>query len=262
MTVAIKRAKGDIIWFDAVLQFNRQNSASVSKHPLETGSYITDHTTTENPIISLNGLITDVDFNLQRPQVAGLNQKQFVNNVPLNGSTVDVQADGGKYSKYLPESVSQFLEDDAPSVTVTPITRSKLTDSLEEDLIQIWKEKEAITLVEFSGNKIKKTYTNCIVTNLTFNESGDSGDALWPNMTFEQVAFAKSSNVKIPQNVSAKVKNAAAPTNGKGSQATAPSPTGAPAAGEVNFSKAVAADISQAAKLKDSTGFNLFGGAQ
>jgi hypothetical protein len=254
MTVAIKRAKGDIIWFDAVLQFNRQNSASVSKHPLETGSYITDHTTTENPIITISGVITDVDFNIQRPKVE--KEKQFVNNKPLPNNIVTVESDGGKYKEFLPESISQFFEDQPPHVNINPITRPKTAEAIEDDLIQIWKDKEAVTLMEFKGSVAKERYDNCIITNLTFNESSDSGDALWPSITLEQVAYAKSTNVKIPQKVAASVKNAASPTNGKGTQAAAPAKTDAPTSGGINFSQAVA---SQMSKIKDSVAPTLFG---
>jgi hypothetical protein len=243
MTVAIKRENGSIIWFDAVLQFNRQRTASVSKHPLETGSFVTDHTTTENPIFTVSGLITDVDFNLQRPVVStedaksnSIKTKPFVNNDPLVDPTVTIQSDGGKYSRYLPESVTQFLEDSAPSVAVTPITRSKTSISIEEDFIQIWKTKELITLVEFSGSKVKSVYNNCVLTNLSFNETPDSGDALWPSMTFEQVSFAKSSVAKIPQNVTDKMKNKAAATNGKGNQAVAATPSSAQTTGPTSYS--------------------------
>jgi hypothetical protein len=232
MTVAIKRSKGDIIWFDAVLQFGRQYSASVTKHPLEDGSYITDHTTTENPVISLSGLITDVDFNLQRPVISQeeanekkIQQKPFVNNNPLTNPTVEINTDGGKYKDFLPESISQFLEDSAPSVTVTPVTRSMTATTIEEYLIDIWKSKEEIVLYEFEGSRIKKLHTNCIVTSLNFNETPESGNALWPVMTFEQVSYAISKDTSIPKNVSASVKNKASGTNGKGNQAVAPTAT-------------------------------------
>lgn len=260
MTVAIKRSKGDIIWFDSVMQFNRQRTASVSKHPLETGSYITDHTTTENPVITISGLITDVDFNLQRPVVSvddakanGIQQKPFVNNDPLSNPTVRIESDGGKYSQYIPESVSQFLEDDAPSVSVTPITRSKSAIAIEDDLIQIWKNKEAVTLVEFTGSRINKLYTDCIITSLVFNENADSGDALWPEMTFEQVSYVLSTSVKIPQKVSNAVKNKAAPTNGKGNQAVAPSACNADSSKPTNYSHS---NATQLLKLTTSLGNN------
>ena len=232
MTVAIKRSKGDIIWFDAVLQFGRQYSASVTKHPLEDGSYITDHTTTENPVISLSGVITDADFNLQRPVISQedveenkLQQKQFVNNLPLDKSTVFITESGGKYGEYLPESVNQFLEDSSPFVQMVGFPRPVSTNAIEEYLNNIWKSKEAVSLCEFDGNKIKKVHKNCIITSLGFNETPESGDALWPVMTFEQVSYAISKDTSIPKNVSAAVKNKASGTNGKGNQAVAPAAT-------------------------------------
>lgn len=232
MTVAIKRSKGDIIWFDAVLQFNRQFSASVSKHPLETGAYVSDHTTTENPILSVSGLVSDVDFNKQRPTLSGsdiekydVNQKPFINSQPLPDKIVNIWQGGGKYTQYLPESISQFIEDQPPYVSVSPITRQVNAELVEKYLIEIWRNKEEITLIEFDGNRVSKAHVNCVMTSLTFNETPESGDALWPVMTFEQVSYAISKDTSIPKNVSSAVKNKASGTNGKGNQAVAPAAT-------------------------------------
>jgi hypothetical protein len=261
MTVALKRAKGDLIWIDAVLSFNRQRSASVTKHPIETGAYVSDHTTIENPTFSVNGVISDVDFNLQRPNISpseesaeGWTKKQFENNVPIPSTNVEIAGGVSKYTRYLPESVSQFFTEQSPSVVVGSVTRPKTADALEADLIEILKGKEKVSLIEFSGNRIKKVWDSCVMTSLTFDETPDSGDALWPNMTFEQVVYALSVNVPIPQQVKKDVKNKASPTTGKGSQ----SPTkGAanledPKTTPTNNSRAVSGDISAAALTQKS----------
>ncbi len=227
MTLAIKREKGDLIWIDAVVQFNRAFQASVTKHPIETGAFVTDHTIVENPVLTVSGVITDVDFNLQRPVISesdkeakGWKTKQFENNSPVPDNAVSISSDTNVFKKYLPGSVSQFVKEQPVTATVSEITRPKTAEAIEKDLVEIRTVKELVDIVEFVGDRIKTVWKNCVMTSLNFKENADSGDALWPSMTFEQVTFAISVDVKIPQQVSKEVKNKAAPTNGKGNQST------------------------------------------
>ncbi len=225
MTLAIKREKGDLIWIDAVIQFNRAFQASVTKHPVETGAFVSDHTIVENPVLTVSGVITDVDFNLQRPNLPeaakaekGWKTKQFENNSPVPDNAVSISSDTNVFKKYLPESVSQFVKEQPVTATVSEITRPKTAEAIEKDLVEIRTVKELVDIVEFVGDRIKTVWKNCVMTSLNFEENADSGDALWPSMTFEQVTFVKSESVTIPTEVKAEVKNKAAPTTGKGNQ--------------------------------------------
>jgi hypothetical protein len=228
MTVALKRSdefNNGLIWFDAVLQFDRQHSASVTKHPLETGASVTDHTTIENRVFTIAGVISNVDFNVQRPSNtsgggsrASRSLKQFENNTPVPENNVVISGDNNKFLKYLPESVSQFFDEKPQDATFGSVTRPIDAFFLEKELITIWESRELVTLVEFDGNAVKTTHVNCVMTNLTFAEGTDSGDALYPTMTFEQVKFVKSLSTVIPANVSATIKNRASGTAGKGQQ--------------------------------------------
>lgn len=256
MTVALKRKSGDLIWIDAVISFNRQRSASVTKHPIETGAFISDHTIVENPIFTVSGVISDVDFNNQRPVISesdklakGWRTKEFENNVPIPDEIVMISSDNNVFKKYLPESVSQFFPEQAAGVEVGEAFRPKTVESIEKDLIHILSAKEEVSLVEFEGNRIKEVWTSCIMTGLTFEENPESGDALWPTMTFEKVVYAISVEATIPTKVSSELKNKAAATNGKGNQ----SPTKAesnqpnPRTNPTNNSSKNARDISAAA---------------
>ena len=260
MTVAIKREKGDLIWIDAVVQFGRTFASSVTKHPIETGAFVSDHTIIENPILTISGVISDVDFNLQRPTISesdklakGWKTKQFENNVPIPDNAVEVSSDNNVFKRFLPESVSQFFPEQPVTVTVNTETRPKTTEALENDLIEIRTMKERVDLVEFDGGRIKKVWKNCVLTSLAFQEDENSGDALWPDMTFEQVTYALSVNVTIPQQVQKEIKNKVATTAGKGNQSTTKqeSTVGDPKSSTTNFSRNTSGDISAAANTSD-----------
>ena len=69
MTYAIKRNNGDILWFDAIEGFEETYSSSVTKHPIATGSLVSDHVVKDNPVLNLRGILSDADFNFNRPQL-------------------------------------------------------------------------------------------------------------------------------------------------------------------------------------------------
>lgn len=232
MTIAIQRVEGGLIWFDAVTKFGRQLSGAVSKHPLEKGAKVTDHTTIENEVITLSCILSDADFNLGRPLVDsqqateyGLTNKQFVNNTPVSGTDstgttyTNVSVDtGSDLTRFLPESVGQFFGTDRPQVTVTEVPKAKPAEAVKADLITMFNTGEEFTLLDFSGEVIQTAYTNCIMTNLHFEEDPDSGDAVYPVMTIERVSYATSTSVKIKTRVAASVAGSAATQVNKGSQ--------------------------------------------
>lgn len=224
MTVAIKRKNGDLIWFDAVLQFSRQYSASVTQHPIESGGVITDHTILDNPIIQLSGVISDADFNLARPIITQsdadnfkITNKQFVNNAPVNTKVTITEQN--TLGRFLPESVGQFLPVPTISVEVPASSKPKSAEMLQDDIRSMWQSREEFELISFRGSTIEDTFDNCIITSLDFTETPDGGDALYPNLTIERVTYVKSANVKIPQDVQDSVKEQASPNQGKGRKA-------------------------------------------
>lgn len=235
MTVAIKRSNGDLFWFDAVLSLGRQLSGSVSKHPLETGAVITDHTTIDNEVITLSGVLSDADFNLRRPtigqqqaEVYGITDKQFMNNTPVTGTSNEIQntiiiTEKSTFTKFLPDLVGQFLNTTAPDVRLATGTPRKVMPAaaVQGYLEQMMTGREEFTLLSFDNGTIQEAFDNCVMTSLSFNEDPDSGSAVYPNITIERVKYATSTSVKIKKRVSPTIeKKAATPTN-KGKQPAA-----------------------------------------
>ena len=235
MTIAIKRQNGDLIWFDAVTSFSRQLTGSVTKHPLETGAVVTDHTTTDNEIIQMSAVLSDFDFNLYRPVInpqdalyLGLTNKQFVNNTPItsaNGTegalynNITIEPAPG-FAENLPESIGQFFGTNAPIVSLDPRTPGKVKPALsvQEDLISIFESKEEFSLLSFYDETLRETFNNCVFTALNFAEDPDSGDAVYPIMTIERVNYATSANVRIRTRVSSDISKKAASQQNYGKQ--------------------------------------------
>src|SRR5690606_29729368 len=50
------------IYFDVVTQYNKNLGGRVTEHPIEAGASITDHYIFKNPVYSISGVISHIDF--------------------------------------------------------------------------------------------------------------------------------------------------------------------------------------------------------
>ena len=63
MIIVIKeQASSDIITLSCVTSFDESYTGSVSSHPIESGSTITDHVTSDNDKFKVSGVVSDYDF--------------------------------------------------------------------------------------------------------------------------------------------------------------------------------------------------------
>jgi hypothetical protein len=221
MTIAIRRFNGDILWFDAVEGFGEQYQGQTSKHPLGSGAFVTDHYVIENPRFSLKAVLSDADFNLDRPQLSATTEeyegwqsvttkKQYVNNTPVS-SPVSINSSKNTFKSFLPESISQFASTSIPEVVVTEQPKVRSAQAIKMQMVAMQEQKEVFTLVDFNDSYIRKSWVNCIFTALSFNEDADTGEGVFPLMEIEQITFAEVKAIKV------RIKNQ---TSNKGRQQT------------------------------------------
>lgn len=199
MTYAIRRNNGDVLYFDAITDVEEQYSAQITKHPLARGAYISDHTILDNKKFRLRAVLTDADFNLNRPSEEGwksVTEKQFVNDTETQ-IPVKIKSEGAKWRSFLPEVVSQFTANTIPTVTVTPQSKIKTAHAVRFDLIDMFEKKESFTLVEYNSNLVSRSWDNISFCSLTFAEDADSGEGLYPDMQMEQATYTNVENVFI-----------------------------------------------------------------
>lgn len=201
--IVLRRANGDIIWFDAVTNYDQTYSASVTKHPIATGGYVSDHTTIDNVILQINAVLSDADFNIQRQLIevkavdgtAVAKDKQFTNNSVV---AYPVQiAEKASINKILPEVIAQFTKDTIPEAYVTPQDKIKTALAVKLDMIAMWKSREEFQILDIIDNTVVEQFSPCIFTNLSFREDETTGDGVFPNMTIEQVVFTDLQEVAV-----------------------------------------------------------------
>lgn len=206
MTIAVLRANGDLIWFDAITSFSERYAGTVSSHPLESGNVISDHTTINNLVMTLSGIISDADFNMTRPTITDsdannfhISNKQFVNNSPVEKPVVINFKPG--IGQYLPDSIAKFLTPSTPDVQVPDYNRPMAALGIKDRLTDMQRKAESFSLVDFHGDKIWRVLRDCVITSLDFTENVESGEAIFPNMTIEQCRYATTKTEKIPKAV-------------------------------------------------------------
>lgn len=226
--IVLRRANGDIIWFDAVTNYDQTYSATVTKHPIATGGYVSDHTTTDNVTLQINAILSDADFNLQRPGIStGLVDPRLTD--PKNkyegssGDTYTLNKDTNRYewrsnkqftnntqvvypvtitekatiNKLLPEVIAQFTKDTIPEAYVTPQNKIKTALAVKLDMISMWRNREEFQILDVVDSTVVEQFSPCIFTNLTFREDETTGEGVFPNMTIEQVTFTDLQEVQV-----------------------------------------------------------------
>ena len=199
MTYAIRRNNGDVLYFDAITNVEEQYSATITKHPLARGAYISDHTITDNKKFKIKAVLSDADFNVNRPSEEGwraVSDKQFVNDTETE-IPVKIKNEGAKWRSFLPEVVSQFTANTIPVVTVTPQSKVKTAQAVRFDLIDMFDRKESFTLVEYNNSLVSRAWDNVSFTSLSFAEDADTGEGLYPDMQMEQAVYTDVENVLI-----------------------------------------------------------------
>ncbi len=207
----------DVIYFDAITRLTESYSSAISKHPLSNGSLITDHTTRENPRYSISAVLSDADFNTSRPSnlnamptfsfdtgdhvSTGANglykprDKQYKNSTqvvtPVQITSVD------SVNKLLPEVIAQFTKDTIPTAIVTPQEKSKTSRAVKRQLISMWDNSEEFQVLELLGGLTVGVYGPCVFTNITFEENAQTGEGIFPELTFEEVTYSTTKNIAV-----------------------------------------------------------------
>ncbi|CRM24013.1 phage baseplate protein [Pseudomonas sp. 8 R 14] len=219
---AIMRANNDVIFFDAITQLTEKYSASVSKHPMASGAFVTDHTTFDNPRFTVSGILSDADFNLSRPFISdAVNRKDYINNTQtVYPVTITEQS---SLNKFLPEVIAQFTRDSIPDAFVTPQNKIKTARAVKDELVRMITSREEFTFFEYDGGAIPNSWTNCVFTGVDFKEDETTGEGIFPNLEFEQVSYAVIQNINVKIRSKGKQNGKSTTTPAKANPANAPS---------------------------------------
>lgn len=225
---------GGLIYLDAVTAYTQSNTGKVTSHPVDGGSYISDHFVRDNKKVSISAVITGIDISTGTYLIQDLDgNAPFNSNEPPTPVSVN-STDQSVLQKFLPDSIGQFLQDTTPEVVIDS-RRADLLEQIREAMISLMSgtkyndktgqfdpEIQLVRLFEYDGTLLRKITNNLVMTSLVFKEDTNSGYALYCDMTFEQVTFAFLKRTAIPKDVVDSLKKKSAAKSNKGKQDSTP----------------------------------------
>ena len=234
MTLAVRWGEGiddensGFIYFDAVTVFTQNYSGQITKHPIDVGASITDHYIKENPVFTLSGVVSGVDVSTGTYLITDLSGNSPYNTQPAPNPVSVTSTDDSVLRKLIPSSIGQFLPDSTPEVYMDPVRASVISQvrdalidltsgtKLNEETGQFDSFVQLVRLYEYEKNVISRVTNNLVITNVAFKEDVDTGQALYCDITFEQVTFAYLKKTDIPKDVQESVKKKASPKKSTG----------------------------------------------
>lgn len=199
MSVVIKTSSNQLIWFDAVLSFNENNTGTVSSHPIQRGSTISDHLIRNNKQFSIQGIVSNWDFQIDRDLIA-----LFIDGVQYAGQSVDgvVRVSSDKpspLSKFIPESVSAFINTDAvPNIEVDEVPRQDAARAVKSYLQSIFNNTEFVSIIKLKENgEVEEVFNDLLITSCNISETPDTGDSLQVSIALEKIKIVDTQTVYV-----------------------------------------------------------------
>lgn len=203
------------IYLDAVVSYSQDYRGQVTKHPVDSGASITDHFIKDNSVYNISGVISGTDLSAIP---WGITDQE--GNKPINAQeqpvSISLNTNASGLLQYLPDSIGQFLSLSAPDVELFGNTRTDLNyEILVKDLLKgilsgvkydpkkdrTVSNIQTVELYEFDGTNIRDIISDLVITNFRIREDADTGDALFLDLTLEQVTFATLEKTQLPQDV-------------------------------------------------------------
>ena len=225
------------IYIDTVTNYSQDFKGRITSHPVDNGASITDHFIKDNSIYNISGVISGTDLSAIPWMITDQEGNKPVN-AQRQAEPVSLDFKGSKLLQYVPDSIGQFLKKSLPTINVDQSTiRTDLNyEILVKDLLKgilsgvRYDPKknrnvsniQTVELYEFDGVNIRDIISDLVITNFRIREDADTGDALFLDITLEQVTFAALEKVQIPQDVQEAFKKKAASSKKKTSANSTP----------------------------------------
>lgn len=212
--LVIKRPNGDVISFSVIRDFDEKFQSQVTSHPVDGASDVTDHVIIQNNKFSIKGFVTNDDFLgyatiISKPQPSvttsvgatvpfdtGSSLLNALEAKAINFATDYVknlanEAISGVLNKLGIGGVLSYTTPRNPNLTATAIKEALKDVRQNSDLCQI--------IVEgYKGNgNVPTTYSNCVISDLSFDEDQDTGDGYKVSITFEQLRIVPLVMVEV-----------------------------------------------------------------
>ena len=109
---------GGMIYFDAVVSWNRSFTGSVTRHPVDGGGNISDHYINNNPVFTMSAVISASDVSLIPFALSDQDGNKPLNSRAAPTGVSVTSSDQSLLMKFMPNVIGQFLPDTLPTVVM------------------------------------------------------------------------------------------------------------------------------------------------
>jgi hypothetical protein len=231
------------LFFDAVQTYVQNYSGKITQHPVDGSGLISDHFVKSNPVITISAVITGVDISTGTFLISNPENTETPYNAQVAPAATSVNStDNSLLTRFLPNSIGQFLPDTIPEVVMAD-SRDNILEDIRDMLIRlVYSGKkynditqqfdsviQTVKLYEYQGSVIVRqlpTFDSekLVITDVTFKEDANSGFALYCDIRFEQVEFVALQKTVIPKDVAAALNKKAPSNSNKGKAESTPQP--------------------------------------
>jgi len=169
----------DVIVFDSIEGFSEGRNGQVTSHPVEDGTRISDHIIVDNKRIKLQGVVSDYNFFNPVKDYLNFRAPEYTYNRTEALNRADK---AGNFTKEGVDVPSAYARPDAAVMG----SMQAVKDKLEE----VHTKKLLLTVLRYATDgkgSVIDPLTNCVLTDLSFNERPDGGYALYCDLSLEQI---------------------------------------------------------------------------
>lgn len=173
MIIVLQEQKSsDTVVFSSVTSFDEAYSGKITEHPVENDSKITDHFVKDSEKFKISGVVSDYDF--------------------LNPNKTTTQKIEGYDDVFLRSAVTATFQNGVLTTYGAVIPAQLTMDAVKQKLYSIQRSGSMCTILMYSDtNNIIDYKLNCVMTSLGFKEDENTGYAIYPEMSFEQVKVVR-----------------------------------------------------------------------
>lgn len=193
-----------LLVFDAITSEVPEFEADVTLLPTESGTEVTDHIQIRNPILKMDGVISEspIDMEVTAANIAGANLDSVTPGQLRNN-----------FRDAATQSVGGIVGGNLLGTAASGLPGAGLVDVIARNaLLDLYSRRARFTVVTR-----RQQYTNMVIQKMSFPKTSDTGRQLQFSITFQQVRIVAPFTVNI-ESVASDTANSATTEASQGSQ--------------------------------------------
>lgn len=207
MSLALMFEDDSVVFLDAVKNYNRTTGGSLTQHRVDKSGVVSDHYAQNNLRINVRGIISAADFNV--PSARGQLwidefSQQALARTSTEASEASITSSSLFGTSQVGNAVSSLLGVNVNGVQMDAF-RGQVHEIVRDKIEEVRKSGQSVTLLDMDNTEggYLRRYEDLYILKFDDNLDDSSGDALYFDLSFEQVRFAVVTEVDAEVSVPA-----------------------------------------------------------